>query len=198
MDLRLPPLRDLRRRPRRLAAAVAAVVVLAGAGTWTAVADDKPAPVHREDQLMALDGVRIDTSYFTSSDAGRRPAVLLAHGFGGSKDDVRQQAENLARDGYAVLTWSARSFGRSTGKIGLNDPKGEVQDVITPIDWLAPQPQGQPDKPGASLARLPPDQLERTFLPRVGVAGASYDAPISLLAPDYNDVIRVIAPLFED
>jgi ABC-2 type transport system ATP-binding protein len=75
MDLRLPPLRDLRRRPRRLAAAVAAVVVLAGAGTWTAVADDKPAPVHREDQIMALDGVRIDTSYFTSSDAGRRPAA---------------------------------------------------------------------------------------------------------------------------
>ncbi|MET9785350.1 alpha/beta fold hydrolase [Streptomyces canus] len=179
MDLRLPPLRDLRRRPRRLAAAVAAVVVLAGAGTWTAVADDKPAPVHREDQVMALDGVRIDTSYFTSSDAGRRPAVLLAHGFGGSKDDVRQQAENLARDGYAVLTWSARSFGRSTGKIGLNDPKGEVQDVRKLIDWLARQPQVQLDKPGD---------------PRVGVAGASYGGAISLLAAGYDDRVDAIAP----
>nr|WSZ17040.1 alpha/beta fold hydrolase [Streptomyces canus] len=179
MDLRLPPLRDLRRRPRRLAAAVAAVVVLAGAGTWTAVADDKPAPVHREDQVMALDGVRIDTSYFTSSDAGRRPAVLLAHGFGGSKDDVRQQAENLARDGYAVLTWSARSFGRSTGKIGLNDPKGEVQDVRKLIDWLARQPQVRLDKPGD---------------PRVGVAGASYGGAISLLAAGYDDRVDAIAP----
>ncbi|MCX5261319.1 alpha/beta fold hydrolase [Streptomyces canus] len=179
MDLRLPPLRDLRRRPRRLAAAVAAVVVLAGAGTWTAVADDKPAPVHREDQIMALDGVRIDTSYFTSSDAGRRPAVLLAHGFGGSKDDVREQAENLARDGYAVLTWSARSFGRSTGKIGLNDPKGEVQDVRKLIDWLARQPQVQLDKPGD---------------PRVGVAGASYGGAISLLAAGYDDRVDAIAP----
>ncbi|MGX1474833.1 UNVERIFIED_CONTAM: ABC-2 type transport system ATP-binding protein [Streptomyces canus] len=179
MDLRLPPLRDLRRRPRRLAAAVAAVVVLAGAGTWTAVADDKPAPVHREDQIMALDGVRIDTSYFTSSDAGRRPAVLLAHGFGGSKDDVREQAENLARDGYAVLTWSARSFGKSTGKIGLNDPKGEVQDVRKLIDWLARQPQVQLDKPGD---------------PRVGVAGASYGGAISLLAAGYDDRVDAIAP----
>ncbi|MFJ9004392.1 alpha/beta fold hydrolase [Streptomyces canus] len=179
MDLRLPPLRDLRRRPRRLAAAVAAVVVLAGAGTWTAVADDKPAPVHREDQVMALDGVRIDTSYFTSSDAGRRPAVLLAHGFGGSKDDVRQQAEDLARDGYAVLTWSARSFGRSTGKIGLNDPKGEVQDVRKLIDWLARQPQVQLDRPGD---------------PRVGVAGASYGGAISLLAAGYDDRVDAIAP----
>lgn len=158
---------------------MAAVVVLAGAGTWTAVADDKPAPVHREDQVMALDGVRIDTSYFTSSDAGRRPAVLLAHGFGGSKDDVRQQAENLARDGYAVLTWSARSFGRSTGKIGLNDPKGEVQDVRKLIDWLARQPQVQLDKPGD---------------PRVGIAGASYGGAISLLAAGYDDRVDAIAP----
>lgn len=158
---------------------MAAVVVLAGAGTWTAVADDKPAPVHREDQVMALDGVRIDTSYFTSSDAGRRPAVLLAHGFGGSKDDVRQQAENLARDGYAVLTWSARSFGRSTGKIGLNDPKGEVQDVRKLIDWLARQPQVRLDKPGD---------------PRVGVAGASYGGAISLLAAGYDDRVDAIAP----
>src|SRR3954451_2128738 len=179
MDLRLPPLRDLRRRPRRLAAALAGARVVAGAGTWTAVADDKRAPVHREDQLMALDGVRIDTSYFTSSDAGRRPAVLLAHGFGGSKDDVRQQAENLARDGYAVLTWSARSFGRSTGKIGLNDPKGEVQDVRKLIDWLARQPEVQLDKPGD---------------PRVGVAGASYGGAISLLAAGYDDRVDAIAP----
>lgn len=158
---------------------MAAVVVLAGAGTWTAVADDKPAPVHREDQVMALDGVRIDTSYFTSSDAGRRPAVLLAHGFGGSKDDVREQAENLARDGYAVLTWSARSFGRSTGKIGLNDPKGEVQDVRKLIDWLARQPQVQ---------------LDRLGDPRVGVAGASYGGAISLLAAGYDDRVDAIAP----
>ncbi|CAM5662534.1 hypothetical protein SALBM311S_03829 [Streptomyces alboniger] len=126
MDLRLPRLRGLLRGPRRLGAAAAVVVVLAGAGTWTAVADDAPAPVHRADRVMSLDGVRIDTSYFTSGGTGRRPAVLLAHGFGGSKADVRQQAEGLARDGYAVLTWSSRSFGKSTGRIGLNDPKGEV------------------------------------------------------------------------
>src|SRR4051812_37643515 len=179
MDLRLPPLRDLRRRPRRLAAAVAAVVVLAGAGTWTAVADGKPAPVHREDQLMALDGVRIDPSYFPSSDAGRRPAVLLGHGFGGSKDDTRQQAEDLARDGYAVLTWSARGFGRSTGKIGINDPKGEVADVARLIDWLAKQPQVRLDKAGD---------------PRVGMAGGSYGGAISLLAAGYDHRVDAIAP----
>ncbi|MFE7929587.1 alpha/beta fold hydrolase [Streptomyces sp. NPDC057456] len=179
MDLRLPGLRGPR-RPRRIVSAVAAVVVLAGAGTWTAVASDDDAPaVHQADRVMAVDGVRLDTSYFTSGAAGRRPAVLLGHGFGGSKDDVRQQAEELARDGYAVLTWSARGFGKSTGKIGLNDPKGEVADVSRLIDWLATQPQVRLDKTGD---------------PRVGVAGASYGGAISLLAAGYDDRVDAIAP----
>ncbi len=128
---------------------------------------------------MSVDGVRLDTSFFTSGGSGRRPAVLLGHGFGGTKDDVRQQAEELARDGYAVLTWSARGFGKSTGKIGLNDPKGEVADVSQLIDWLAAQSQVQLDKKGD---------------PRVGVAGASYGGAISLLAAGYDDRVDAIAP----
>ncbi|MEV7812047.1 CocE/NonD family hydrolase [Streptomyces flaveolus] len=180
MDLRLPALRNLLRRPRRLTAAAAAVVVLAGAGTWTAaVASDDPRAVRRSDQVMAVDGVRLDTSYFTPAGTGRHPAVLLAHGFGGSKDDMRRQAEDLARDGYAVLTWSARGFGGSTGKIGLNDPKGEVADVSRLIDWLARQPQVLLDKPGD---------------PRVGMAGGSYGGAISLLAAGHDHRVDAIAP----
>ncbi|MET9829199.1 CocE/NonD family hydrolase [Streptomyces sp. NPDC006385] len=180
MDLRLPGLRGRVRRPRRWLAAAASVVVLAGAGTWTAVADDDAPPVHSTDRVMdAGDGVRIDTSFFTSGTSGRRPAVLLGHGFGGSKDDVRQQAEDLARDGYAVLTWSARGFGRSTGKVGLNDPKGEVADVSRLLDWLAKQPQVELDKAGD---------------PRVGMAGGSYGGAIALLAAGHDDRVDAIAP----
>ncbi|MFF0299549.1 alpha/beta fold hydrolase [Streptomyces sp. NPDC004562] len=180
MDLRLPG-RGVLRGPRRLLAAAAAVVVLAGAGTWTAVASDGDAPkVRRADRVMAMDGgVRVDTSYFTAPGGGRRPAVLLGHGFGGSKDDVRQQAEDLARDGYAVLTWSARGFGRSTGAIGLNDPKGEVADVSRLLDWLARQPEVRLDKPGD---------------PRVGMAGGSYGGAIALLAAGHDDRVDAIAP----
>ncbi|MCZ4611333.1 CocE/NonD family hydrolase, partial [Streptomyces sp. Lzd4kr] len=180
MDLRLPGLRALR-GPRRLFAAAAAVVVIAGAGTWTVASADDDAPaVRRADRVMDMgEGVRVDTSYFTAAESGRRPAVLLAHGFGGSKDDVRQQAENLARDGYAVLTWSARGFGRSTGKVGLNDPKGEVADVSRLLDWLAKQPQVELDKTGD---------------PRVGMAGGSYGGAISLLAAGHDDRVDAIAP----
>ncbi|MFD5217835.1 CocE/NonD family hydrolase [Streptomyces tendae] len=180
MDLRLPRVRGLLRGPRRMLSAAAAVVVLAGAGTWTAVAGDDPAPVRRADRVVAVgDGVRLDTSYFTAGSGGRRPAVLLAHGFGGSKDDVREQAEDLARDGYAVLTWSARGFGKSTGKIGLNAPDGEVADVSRLIDWLAEQPQVRLDKDGD---------------PRVGIAGGSYGGAVALLAAGHDTRVDAVAP----
>jgi ABC-2 type transport system ATP-binding protein len=173
MEIRLP-------RPRgRWFAGIAAFAVLAGAGTWTAVADDAAPAVHREDRVHSMPGAKIDTSYFTSGGDERRPAVLLGHGFGGSKEDVRAQAEQLARDGYAVLTWSARGFGRSTGRIGLNDPDREVKDVSRLIDWLAKRPEVTLDADGD---------------PRVGMSGSSYGGAISLLGAAYDRRVDAIAP----
>ncbi|MBO1334124.1 alpha/beta fold hydrolase [Streptomyces sp. VRA16 Mangrove soil] len=183
MDRRLRVWRErVRGKPRWWIAVVAVLVVLAGAGTWSAAASSGAGPaVHRQDRMMPMGGgVRIDTSYFTAGDsAKRRPAVLLTHGFGGSKADVRSEAEKLARHGYAVLTWSARGFGKSTGKIGLNDPKGEVADVSRLIDWLAKRPEVQLDRAGD---------------PRVGMTGASYGGAVSLLAAGHDKRIDAIAP----
>ncbi len=171
---------------RRLAAAAAAIAVLAGGGTAALAVAGAPEPVHREDHLMSMPvtpgspgDVRIDTSFFTAGPPGRRPAVLLAHGFGGSKDDMTGQAEQLARDGYAVLTWSARGFGRSTGQIGLDAPDREVADVRRLIDWLGRRDDVQLDGPDD---------------PRVGIAGASYGGAIALLAAGYDKRVDAIAP----
>ncbi|MFJ8696478.1 alpha/beta fold hydrolase [Streptomyces roseolilacinus] len=166
------------RLSRRWAALTVAGVLLAGAGTLSAVASDGEAAVHREDTVLAMPGAEIDTSFFTSG-SGRRPAVLLGHGFGGSKDDVRAQAERLARDGYAVLTWTARGFGRSGGRIGLNDPAYEVKDVRRLVDWLAERPEVRLDGAGD---------------PRVGVSGASYGGAVSLLAAGHDPRVDAIAP----
>ncbi|MFI0979497.1 alpha/beta fold hydrolase [Streptomyces sp. NPDC021093] len=179
------PLRRLPRgrpRGRRLTAVLAVLAVLVGGGVWAGVAAaaDDPAPVHRSDRMMEMPGARIDTSYFTAGEAAkRRPAVLVGHGFGGSKKDVQAQAEELARQGYAVLTWSARGFGRSGGKIGLNDPDTEVKDVSRLIDWLARRGEVQLDKAGD---------------PRVGVTGVSYGGAISLLAAGHDPRVDAIAP----
>ncbi|WP_235978421.1 alpha/beta fold hydrolase [Streptomyces lycii] len=192
MDFRMPRFGAWRSRRTRLVAAVAALAVAGGAGTWSAVADS-PAAVHREDRFLSMpetpgDGegggggekVRIDTSFYTAGPADeRRPAVLLGHGFGGSKADLKQHAESMARDGYAVMTWSARGFGKSSGRIGLNDTENEVADVGRLIDWLAQRPEVRLDADGD---------------PRVGVAGASYGGAISLLAAGNDKRVDAIAP----
>ncbi|MCP3819626.1 alpha/beta fold hydrolase [Streptomyces sp. A3M-1-3] len=173
MEIRLP------RRRRRILAGAAALAVLAGAGTWTAAASDGEPAVRRVDRVMEMPGAGIDTSYFTAGGSVRRPAVLIGHGFGGSKDDVGAQAEKLAREGYAVLTWSARGFGKSGGRIGINDPDHEVKDVSRLIDWLAGRPEVELDADGD---------------PRVGVTGSSYGGAVSLLAAGYDKRVDAIAP----
>ncbi len=172
--------RLLPRTPGRWAAVGAALAVLVGGGTWSAVADDGSPAVQREDRILRMDGVPIDTSYFHAKGSGKRPAVLIGHGFGGSKNDVRAQAEELAADGYAVLTWSARGFGKSGGKISLNDPDHEVKDVSRLIDWLAARPEVELDAKGD---------------PRVGLTGASYGGAVSLLAAGHDERVDAIAPV---
>ena len=117
---------DLRRRPggRVLAAALAAAGVLAAVIAFIAVAS-RPAPIGVRDLRIAVtDGphdnsrVLLDATFFTPAGSGRVPAILLAHGFGETKNAVRPEAEQLARAGFAVLTWSARGFGKSTGQRG--------------------------------------------------------------------------------
>ncbi|MFB7742400.1 alpha/beta fold hydrolase [Streptomyces sp. NPDC056132] len=171
---------SMRRRRWRVAAGAAALVALAGAGVWSAAGASGAPAVHREDRVLDMPGAKIDTSFFTAgSPDDRRPAVLIGHGFGGSKKEVQGQAEQLARDGYAVMTWSARGFGKSTGQIGLNDPEFEVKDVSRLIDWLAERPEVRLDGAGD---------------PRVGVTGVSYGGAISLLAAGYDKRVDAIAP----
>ncbi|MFD3655754.1 alpha/beta fold hydrolase [Streptomyces sp. NPDC058620] len=170
----------LPRKRGRWAAGLAALVVLAGGGTWTAVADDSGPAVQREDRMLRLDGVPIDTSYFTAGGSERRPAVLIGHGFGGSKADARAQAQKLAADGYAVMTWSARGFGKTGGEISLNAPDAEVKDVSGLIDWLAGRPEVELDGKGD---------------PRVGLTGVSYGGAVSLLAAGHDKRVDAVAPV---
>ncbi len=88
--------------------------------------------------------VTLDTRYYRprSADAGHRvPAVLLAHGFGGTKLSVESDARDLADLGYAVLTWTAEGFGASGGQIHLDSPDWEVKRRPAPAG-LAGRPPG--------------------------------------------------------
>ncbi|MFE4973103.1 alpha/beta fold hydrolase [Kitasatospora sp. NPDC056651] len=169
---------------RRVLAGAVALAAVAAAGTATMASGGEQA-VHQEDRFLSMpetpgstQQIQLDTSFFTTPGGGPRPAVLLAHGFGGSKEGERERAEQLARQGYAVLTWSARGFGHSGGKIGLNAPDREVEDVKHLVDWLAQRPEVRLDAPGD---------------PKVGITGASYGGAVSLLASAYDPRIDAVA-----
>jgi ABC-2 type transport system ATP-binding protein len=146
-----------------------------------ASADDVRTEQARVSSGSGADAVQLDTTLYLPASAATHPApaVVLAHGFGGSKDSVAADARDLAGRGYVVLAYSARGFGRSTGQIGLDDPRYEVADLSTMIDLLAKRREVQLDGPGD---------------PRVGVAGGSYGGALALLGAAYDPRIDAIAP----
>ncbi|TQM71729.1 ABC-2 type transport system ATP-binding protein [Actinomadura hallensis] len=172
-------------RAARRTTAAAAAALAAGAAAWGVAADGEP-PVRSTEQRITVPGgpeddphVTLDTTFYEPAGRDRAPAILLAHGFGGSKHDVAREARGLARAGYAVLTWSARGFGRSTGHIALNSPDHEVQDARRLVDWLARRPEVRLDRPGD---------------PRVGMTGQSYGGAIALMTAAHDPRIDAIAP----
>lgn len=110
-------------------------------------------------------GVVIDTSLYLPSKVPA-PAILIAHGFGGSKDSVASDAKFLASKGFVVLTWTARGFGKSTGQIAMNALDAEVSDTRALISYLAKSQYVTQDK---------------TADPRVGILGSSYGGANALM-----------------
>jgi ABC-2 type transport system ATP-binding protein len=127
----------------------------------------------------SVDRVQIDATLYTPQQTPA-PAVLLAHGFGGDKNSVAPQARELADRGFVVLTWSARGFGHSTGKISLNDPNYEVADASRLIDYLGTRHEVLTDANGN---------------PKVGVTGASYGGALALLLAGTDKRVDAIAPV---
>jgi ABC-2 type transport system ATP-binding protein len=171
--------RALSRLPRRrVLPAAAALVVLAGAAVWAV----RPTPDAwtTEDLRIAGSGVELDARLYMPRDRdGKVPAVLLGHGFGGSKESVRSDAESLAGRGYAVLAWTARGFGRSTGQIHLDSPDHEVKDAQRLLDWLAERPEVVTDGPGD---------------PKVAAVGGSYGGALALMLAGQDQRVDAIVP----
>ncbi len=110
--------------------------------------------------------VTLDVSVYPQS-SGRHPVVLLAHGFGGSKDSMTSQATALHERGYVVVTWSARGHGASGGRIHLNDPAYEIADAARRCSISRP--------PAATSSSTRPGD------PRAGVMGGSYGGALGLM-----------------
>lgn len=163
-------------------AAAAAVAVLVASAAISNGHSSPSSPIGARSQFVAgtpeaRARVGLDTTvYFPSSSPA--PAILLAHGFGGSKTRLASQAVSLAGVGYVVLTYTARGFGRSGGLIHLDAPSYEVADASLLISYLATLPQVLKDVSGD---------------PRVGVAGSSYGGGLALLLGAYDKRVDAVA-----
>nr|WP_235922106.1 alpha/beta fold hydrolase [Lentzea tibetensis] len=178
---RLPRLRGRWSLP----AVIVILALAAGIVFFTRTGDD-PVPVPTRDAVIdvpegpdSTQTVQIDTTLYLPQRTPA-PAVLLPHGFGGSKNSVKTQAEELARDGFVVLAYSARGFGRSTGQIALNSLDYEVRDAQKLLDWLATRDEVQKDAPGD---------------PRIGVTGASYGGALALLLAGVDQRVDTLVPV---
>ena len=120
--------------------------------------------------------IEIDTSLYLPKKTPA-PAIMIAHGFGGSKDSVSSQAKYFQDAGYVVLTWSARGFGKSTGQITMNSLDGEVFDSKALVTYLASQ---------KAVTK------ESGNDPLVAIMGASYGGANALITASNDDRIDAV------
>jgi predicted acyl esterase len=102
--------------------------------------------------LTMTDGTILDCSKFTASGtppSGGWPAMIFCHGFGGTKEDVISEAEDLASNGYFTICYSMRGQGESTGKTNLISTT-EMYDFVAVVNYVKAQSNINTSKVGAS------------------------------------------------
>jgi ABC-2 type transport system ATP-binding protein len=161
----------------------AALLTLTLAFAVPASASTLPRTVEERIEVPAGPGqngaIALDTTLYLPATTPA-PAVLVAHGFGGTKASVDADARALVDRGFVVLAWTARGFGASGGQITLDSPDHEVADARALVDRLAARPEVVQDGPGD---------------PRVGVTGGSYGGALALLLAGYDPRVDALAPV---
>jgi fermentation-respiration switch protein FrsA (DUF1100 family) len=84
-----------------------------------------------------------------NASGGRRPAIVLGHGFGIRKESLIVEAEHLTAAGFVTLAIDYRTFGESGGEPrGSLFPFNEVEDFRNAITYLQRRDDVDPDRIG--------------------------------------------------
>ncbi|MFF0162203.1 alpha/beta fold hydrolase [Streptomyces sp. NPDC005263] len=122
-------------------------------------------------------GTVLKANVITPADADgtrRYPLLVLPTSWGLPQAEYLAQAQKLANSGYIVVSYNVRGFWQSGGEIEVAGPP-DVADASEVIDW--------------ALAHTPADPR------KVGMAGVSYGAGISLLAAAHDKRVKAVAAL---
>lgn len=151
------------------AIAVSAVVSLCVAASPASASSS-----FRTIDLTMRDGVTLSGNVFTPDTPGRYPAIIFITSWALPSIEYFVQAQQFADAGYVVLSYTPRGFYTSGGTIDTAGPK-DIADVSEVIDW--------------ALANTPTDPA------RIGAAGVSYGAGMSLIGAAFDSRIRAVAAL---
>ncbi|WP_238008648.1 CocE/NonD family hydrolase [Dactylosporangium sp. AC04546] len=151
--------------------AVLVVAVLAGlTGPALPASAAATTPVRFVD--IQGDGVTLKANVVAPAAAGRYPAIVFPSSWGLNDLEYLAQATAFAQRGYVVVSYTPRGWWSSGGEIDTAGPR-DLADLSRVIDW--------------TIANTATDPA------RIGAAGVSYGAGISLLGAAADRRIRAVA-----
>ena len=147
------------------------------------------AGVESDWDVTSFDGTTIRAHWFPTpgSEADRKPTLLMGPGWSLAGSTIEAGAlafgaldiKAMNDQGYNVLTWDPRGFGKSTGQATVDAADREGRDVQVLLDWVAEQPEALLDRPGD---------------PRTGMVGFSYGGGIQLTVASIDCRVDAIVP----
>lgn len=121
------------------------------------------------------DGVNLEANVFIpTSGQSSYPAIIFVNSWGLNEYEYLTAAGRLAEQGYIVLSYSSRGWGKSGGLINTAGPK-DMADFSAVVDWL--------------ITNTPVDPAA------IGAAGISYGAGLSLLGAAHDPRVRAVAAM---
>ncbi|MEU0071808.1 alpha/beta fold hydrolase [Streptomyces sp. NPDC006332] len=165
------------RKALRTAAAGAVSATLIAGGSLGLAPGAQAATGIRFVDIAGDGGTVLKANVITPADADgtrRYPLLVLPTSWGLPQVEYLAQAQKLANSGYIVVSYNVRGFWQSGGEIEVAGPP-DVADASEVIDW--------------ALAHTPADPR------KVGMAGVSYGAGISLLAAAHDQRVKAVAAL---
>ncbi|WP_128642949.1 alpha/beta hydrolase [Rhodococcus opacus] len=100
--------------------------------------------------IPADHGINLGGTLYLPGGSGKHPAITMAHGYGGVKEQGAQQfAEAFANAGFVVLLHDHRNFGASGGTPRQDiDPWQQIADWRRVISYLESRPEVAADRIG--------------------------------------------------
>jgi hypothetical protein len=116
-------------------------------------------------------GVVLKANAIGPAAPGRYPAIVFPASWGLNDLEYVAQAKTLAGRGYVVVSYTPRGWWSSGGEIDTAGPK-DMADLSKVIDWTIANTAADPS--------------------RIGAAGISYGAGISMLGAAFDPRIRAV------